>query len=156
MISSFSDSGYLFSGSRPASQYKDSPSSGIRNTGDFCVLPLLSLSSLFYCLTFLAVLCYRLLFPDVWEPPVLPGPVSHSFSSRLGDLQLQLCQTSAPPHQPGSPQHQRSQTPAVRGGAGTLSYVPVSVLVAFPRKVALVRLQWALFTRRVTLPKPEW
>lgn len=34
----FSDSGYLFSGSRPASQYKDSPPSGITTHGDFVTL----------------------------------------------------------------------------------------------------------------------
>lgn len=35
-FSSFSDSGYLFSGSRRASQYKDSPPSGIKTLCDFC------------------------------------------------------------------------------------------------------------------------
>lgn len=44
VFSLFSDSGYLFSGSRPASQYKDSPPSGTKSSHDFAILYFLTLS----------------------------------------------------------------------------------------------------------------
>lgn len=108
------------------------------------------------CWHFFAALWRRLLFTDVWEPPIVPRTLSHSFSSRVSDVQHRLCHTAAPPHQPRSPQHQWAETPAFLDGARTHAHVPISVFVTFPCEVGVVHLQWLLFIWHIALPKPKW
>lgn len=74
VLSLFSDSGYLFSGSRPASQYKDSPSSGIKTLHStfYLKFPTLSehLIDIFCC--FFSVTDYFSLISG--SRPSSPGP----------------------------------------------------------------------------------
>lgn len=152
-----SGSGYLFSGSRPASLYKDSPPSGIKPYAlrSAVLHPFVKLDGNFPHHIFVVV-CFRLLLTEVREPPVLAGPLSCTLGGWLRYLQFRLCQTAAPPHQPCSPQHQRPKAAAVLDGPRALPHVPTHFPITPLHGAELLGLQWLLFTWHIPLPKPKW
>lgn len=100
--------------------------------------------------------CVRLLLAEVRQPPVLPGPFACSLGCRFCDVQLRIWQAAAAPYQPCSPQHQRPEAAAVLDWAGALPHVPSGFPVPLLCGAQPLSLQWLLFMRRITLPKPEW
>lgn len=101
-------------------------------------------------------LWHRLLFAQVWEPPIIPGSLPSSFGSWFCYIQFRFCQTTASPHQPRSSQHWWPETPAFLSRTRTHAHVPTCVSITSPVWADPFGLQRLLFTRCVTLSKSKW
>lgn len=97
----------------------------------------------------------RLLFSEVREPPIVPGPLSYAFSGRVGHVQFWLGQAAPSPHQSGSPQHHRPEAPSFFQRSISKARFSTFVLVSFLRRADTFNLQRLLLTRRLSFPKPE-
>lgn len=154
-----SGSGYLFSGSKPGSLFKDSPPSGVLPHSLFATAlvhtPAKPDPKFDVFLSFWSR-CFRLLLAQVRQPAVVPAAFACSLGGRFYGIQLRLWPTEAAPHQPRPPQHQRPEAPALLNRPGPPCRVPSRLPIPLLRGAHPLCLQWLLFLRHITLPKPEW
>lgn len=97
----------------------------------------------------------RLLFTQIWKPPLVPRPIPDSFGGRVCNVQLRFSKTQTTPDQPGSAQHQWTETEAVLHRGRVHFQDPTSVPLTRLRRANFFYVQRRLFLRHIPPSQPK-